>query len=109
MPLRHAQKPGDLQTACRTPDKPGKTIEIINTDAEGRLVRPTGCTYARQLGATHLIDAATLTGAISVALGKINAGGVLKRRWRRTEIESARRSPAKILADAAGRSVCGPD
>jgi leucyl aminopeptidase len=54
--------------------KPGKTIEIINTDAEGRLVLADGLTYARQLGATHLIDAATLTGAVSVALGKINAG-----------------------------------
>ena len=52
----------------------GKTIEIINTDAEGRLVLADGLTYARQLGATHLIDAATLTGAIGVALGMINAG-----------------------------------
>jgi leucyl aminopeptidase len=56
------------------PDKPGKTIEIINTDAEGRLVLADGLTYARQLGATHLIDAATLTAAIGVALGMINAG-----------------------------------
>jgi leucyl aminopeptidase len=64
-----AQKPGDVQTAMS-----GKTIEIINTDAEGRLVLADGLTYARQLGATHLIDAATLTGAISVALGKITAG-----------------------------------
>lgn len=69
MPSGTAQKPGDVQTAMS-----GKTIEIINTDAEGRLVLADGLTYARQLGATHLIDAATLTGAISVALGKINAG-----------------------------------
>ena len=55
-------------------DKPGKTIEIINTDAEGRLVLADGLTYARQLGATHLIDAATLTGACVVALGMVNAG-----------------------------------
>ena len=76
MPSGTAQKPGDVQTAMPiAPDKPGKTIEIINTDAEGRLVLADGLTYARQLGATHLIDAATLTGAISVALGKINAGG----------------------------------
>jgi len=75
MPSGTAQKPGDVQTAMPiSPDKPGKTIEIINTDAEGRLVLADGLTYARQLGATHLIDAATLTGAISVALGKINAG-----------------------------------
>ena len=52
----------------------GKTIEIINTDAEGRLVLADGLTYARQLGATHLIDAATLTGAIGVALGMVNGG-----------------------------------
>jgi leucyl aminopeptidase len=69
MPSGTAQKPGDVQTAMS-----GKTIEIINTDAEGRLVLADGLTYARQLGATHLIDAATLTGAISVALGKITAG-----------------------------------
>jgi leucyl aminopeptidase len=69
MPSGTAQKPGDVQTAMS-----GKTIEIINTDAEGRLVLADGLTYARRLGATHLIDAATLTGAISVALGKATAG-----------------------------------
>jgi leucyl aminopeptidase len=75
MPSGTAQKPGDVQTAMPfSPDKPGKTIEIINTDAEGRLVLADGLTYARQLGATHLIDAATLTGACVVALGHINAG-----------------------------------
>jgi leucyl aminopeptidase len=75
MPSGTAQKPGDVQTAMPiAPDKPGKTIEIINTDAEGRLVLADGLTYARQLGATHLIDAATLTGAISVALGKTTGG-----------------------------------
>ncbi len=75
MPSGTAQKPGDVQTAMPlTADKPGKTIEIINTDAEGRLVLADGLTYARQLGATHLIDAATLTGAISVALGRTTGG-----------------------------------
>ena len=75
MPSGTAQKPGDVQTAKPiAPDKPGKTIEVINTDAEGRLVLADGLTYARQLGATHLIDAATLTAAISVALGKITGG-----------------------------------
>ncbi len=69
MPDGKAQKPGDIQTAMS-----GKTIEIINTDAEGRLVLADGLTYARSLGATHLIDAATLTGACVVALGMINAG-----------------------------------
>jgi leucyl aminopeptidase len=69
MPDGKAQKPGDVQTAMS-----GKTIEIINTDAEGRLVLADGLSYARQLGATHLIDAATLTGACVVALGMINGG-----------------------------------
>ena len=74
MPDGKAQKPGDVQTAMPFGDKPGKTIEIINTDAEGRLVLADGITYARTLGATHLINAATLTGAIGVALGTHNAG-----------------------------------
>jgi leucyl aminopeptidase len=69
MPGGKAQKPGDVQTAMS-----GKTIEIINTDAEGRLVLADGLAYAQQLGATHLIDAATLTGACVVALGYVNAG-----------------------------------
>jgi len=69
MPSGKAQKPGDIQTAMS-----GKTIEIINTDAEGRLVLADGLCYARQLGCTHLIDAATLTGAVVVALGFANAG-----------------------------------
>ena len=69
MPSGTAQKPGDVQIAMS-----GKSIEIINTDAEGRLVLADGLHYARQLGATHLIDAATLTGACVVALGMVNAG-----------------------------------
>jgi leucyl aminopeptidase len=69
MPSGTAMKPGDVQIAMS-----GKSIEIINTDAEGRLVLADGLAYARQLGATHLIDAATLTGAVVVALGVINAG-----------------------------------
>jgi len=69
MPSGKAQKPGDVQIAMS-----GKSIEIINTDAEGRLVLADGLTYARQLGCTHLVDAATLTGAVVVALGFVNAG-----------------------------------
>ena len=69
MPSGSAQKPGDVQITMS-----GKSIEIINTDAEGRLVLADGLSYAKQLGATHLIDAATLTGACVVALGMINAG-----------------------------------
>jgi leucyl aminopeptidase len=69
MPSGKAQKPGDVQIAMS-----GKAIEIINTDAEGRLVLADGLHYARTLGCTHLIDAATLTGACMVALGMVNAG-----------------------------------
>ena len=69
MPDGAAFKPGDVVTAMS-----GKTIEIINTDAEGRLVLADGLHYAKTLGCTHLIDAATLTGACVVALGHINAG-----------------------------------
>jgi leucyl aminopeptidase len=69
MPSGKAQKPGDVQIAMS-----GKSIEIINTDAEGRLVLADGLFYARTLGCTHLIDAATLTGACVVALGYANAG-----------------------------------
>jgi leucyl aminopeptidase len=69
MPSGKAQKPGDVQIAMS-----GKSIEIINTDAEGRLVLADGLAYARQLGCTHLVDAATLTGAVVVALGHANAG-----------------------------------
>ena len=69
MPDGKAYKPGDVVTAMS-----GKTIEIINTDAEGRLLLADGLHYAQTLGCTHLIDAATLTGACVVALGHNNAG-----------------------------------
>jgi leucyl aminopeptidase len=69
MPGGRASKPGDVVTAMS-----GTTIEIVNTDAEGRLVLADGLHYAKTLGATHLIDAATLTGACVVALGMLNAG-----------------------------------
>jgi leucyl aminopeptidase len=69
MPSGKAQKPGDVQIAMS-----GKSIEIINTDAEGRLVLADGLFYAKQLGCTYLVDAATLTGAVVVALGFQNVG-----------------------------------
>ncbi len=69
MPDGKAFKPGDIVTAMS-----GTTIEIINTDAEGRLVLADGLHYAKTLGCTHLIDAATLTGACVVALGYLNVG-----------------------------------
>jgi leucyl aminopeptidase len=69
LPSGRAQKPGDVQIAMS-----GKSIEVVNTDAEGRLVLADALHYARQLGATHLVDAATLTGAVMVALGHVNVG-----------------------------------
>jgi leucyl aminopeptidase len=64
MPGGKATKPGDIVKAMN-----GKTIEVINTDAEGRLVLADGLCYARKLGATKIVDAATLTGAVVIALG----------------------------------------
>jgi leucyl aminopeptidase len=69
MPGGRALKPGDVLKSAE-----GKTVEVINTDAEGRLILGDGLWYARQLGATHLVDVATLTGAIVVALGKLASG-----------------------------------
>jgi leucyl aminopeptidase len=69
MPGGRAIKPGDILKSAA-----GKTVEVINTDAEGRLILGDGLWYARQLGATHLVDVATLTGAVVVALGKITSG-----------------------------------
>jgi leucyl aminopeptidase len=67
LPSGKATKPGDVLTAMT-----GKTIEVINTDAEGRLVLADAIAYAKKLGATRIIDMATLTGAVSVALGDVN-------------------------------------
>jgi leucyl aminopeptidase len=69
MPGGRAVKPGDVLTSAS-----GKTVEVLNTDAEGRLVLGDGLWYARQLGATHLVDVATLTGAVVVALGRVTSG-----------------------------------
>jgi leucyl aminopeptidase len=68
LPSGKATKPGDVVRAMT-----GKTIEIINTDAEGRLVLADAIAYAKKLGATRIVDLATLTGAVSIALGDVNA------------------------------------
>jgi leucyl aminopeptidase len=69
MPSGHAIKPGDVVTGSG-----GKTIEIINTDAEGRLILSDGITYAVKQGATHIVDIATLTGSIARTLGPLAIG-----------------------------------
>jgi leucyl aminopeptidase len=69
MPSGHAVKPGDIVTALN-----GKTIEVNNTDAEGRLILADALAYAVREGAERVVDLATLTGAIIVALGSTYAG-----------------------------------
>jgi leucyl aminopeptidase len=69
MPDGRASRPSDVVTAMN-----GKTIEILNTDAEGRLVLADAVAYAESLGATEIIDMATLTGAVIVSLGVHNTG-----------------------------------
>jgi leucyl aminopeptidase len=68
LPSGKATKPGDVVRAMT-----GKTIEVINTDAEGRLILADAIAYAKKLGATTIVDMATLTGAVSIALGDVNA------------------------------------
>ena len=67
LPSGKATKPGDVLRAMT-----GKTIEVINTDAEGRLILADAIAYAKKLGATQIIDMATLTGAVSIALGDVH-------------------------------------
>jgi leucyl aminopeptidase len=69
MPGGHATRPGDVVKALN-----GTWVDITNTDAEGRLILGDAMTYAEQLGATHLVDVATLTGAVSRALGNMVTG-----------------------------------
>ena len=69
MPGPHSTRPGDVVKALN-----GKWVDITNTDAEGRLILADALTYAEQLGATHLVDVATLTGAVSRALGELVTG-----------------------------------
>ena len=69
MPGPHSTRPGDVVRALN-----GKMVDITNTDAEGRLILGDALTYAEQLGATHLVDVATLTGAVARALGGLVTG-----------------------------------
>ena len=69
MPGPHSTRPGDVVKALN-----GKWVDITNTDAEGRLILADALTYAERLGATHLVDIATLTGAVARALGELMSG-----------------------------------
>jgi leucyl aminopeptidase len=70
MPGPHATRPGDVVTALN-----GKTVDVVNTDAEGRLILGDAMTWAERLGATHVVDVATLTGAVARAFGHLVSGG----------------------------------
>jgi len=88
MPGGGAFRPGDILRAAN-----GKTIEVINTDAEGRLVLADALWYARREGATHVLDLATLTGAMELALGDLYAGVFANDdAWRDLVVEAGRRS-----------------
>jgi leucyl aminopeptidase len=88
MPGGGAVRPGDVVRGAS-----GRTVEVVNTDAEGRLVLADGLWFAKERGATHLVDIGTLTGACTVALGKLTAG-VFGRpdEWRDAVLQAARRS-----------------
>src|SRR5205085_2343808 len=69
MPGPHSTRPGDIVKAMN-----GTWVDITNTDAEGRLILADAMTYAERLGATHMVDCATLTGAVGRALGELMSG-----------------------------------
>ncbi len=92
MPGGRAQRPGDVVRSMA-----GKTIEIINTDAEGRLVLADVLAYARKLGATKIVDLATLTGAVSIALGDVYVAALgNNQEWTEAVIEAGKRTGEKI-------------
>jgi leucyl aminopeptidase len=84
MPGGNAQRPGDVVKAMN-----GKTIEVTNTDAEGRLILADALHWAETQGATHLVDVATLTGAASVALGNLISGYFARPREWGAEVQRA--------------------
>jgi leucyl aminopeptidase len=88
LPGGDAFRPGDILRAAN-----GKTIEIINTDAEGRLVLADALWYVRREGATHVLDLATLTGGMELALGDLYGGSFANdEEWGETIVEAGRRS-----------------
>lgn len=92
MPGSTAQRPGDIVTAMN-----GKTVEVINTDAEGRLILADALCYAQKLGAGRVVDVATLTGACVVALGHVCSGMIANNQEWAGRVNSA--------AEAAGEKI----
>ena len=105
MPGGRAQRPGDVVRAMN-----GKTIEVINTDAEGRLVLADALCYAREQGITRLVDVATLTGAMVTTLGKACTGvmgnddDLIRQTYRRRQ-----RDRREVLGTSDVRRIQGPD
>jgi len=92
LPSGYALKPGDVIDSLA-----GKTIEIISTDAEGRLILADAIAYARRLGATHIVDLATLTGACVVALGHVASAVMTNNRdWGRLILAAAEATGEKM-------------
>lgn len=92
MPGSHSTRPGDLVKALN-----GKWVDITNTDAEGRLILGDAMTYAEQLGATHLVDVATLTGSVSRALGDMVSGAFGNEQpWTDQVLAASRRAGERI-------------
>ena len=103
MPGGRAMKPGDILTSAE-----GKTVEVLNTDAEGRLILGDALWYARTLGVTHLVDIATLTGACVVALGKTTSGLFGRPESWVEQVRRARRAGRRpLVADARVRRLQG--
>ena len=99
LPGGDAFRPGDILRAAN-----GKTIEVINTDAEGRLVLADALWYARREGATHVLDLATLTGAMELALGDFYAGGFANdATW--GELDGRGRGAAAATSSGRSRSI----
>jgi leucyl aminopeptidase len=92
LPSGHSTKPGDIVTAAN-----GKTIEVNNTDAEGRLVLADCLSYAVDEGAEMLVDVATLTGAVIIALGSTYAGLLTNNDELAARIEQAGRRSGEIV------------
>ena len=105
MPGPHSTRPGDIVTALN-----GKTVDVINTDAEGRLILGDAMTYAERLGATHVVDVATLTGAVARALGHLVTGAfgapaaLVRRRRRRPRPGPASASGSCRSSRSTGRT-----
>ena len=92
MPGGRATRPGDILTGAS-----GTTVEVLNTDAEGRLILGDALWYARQCGATHLVDVATLTGACVIALGGAASGLFARpREWSEAVQAAAARAGERV-------------